>query len=422
MDSAAPSVKFRFKATTVVFALLCSMYFITYVDRVNVGTAASAMQRDLHLSHTQLGLVFSAFGWPYLLFQVSGGWIADRFGPRRTLFWGGLLWAAATVFTGFAGGIASLVMLRILLGLGEGATFPTATRAMHSWVPRDRRGFAQGLTHSFSRLGGALTPPVVAIIMTTLSWRASFMIVGLISLAWVLAWVWYFRDDPADHPAITAQELRALAVRSAPPGGAPPLPWRRLVRRMWPVTLTYFCYGWGLWLYLNWIPLFLEHTYGLDLKGSASFAAGIFLAGVLGDTLGGVLSDELLRRTRNLRFARLSVIVTGLLGALASLTPLFFVRGIEGVTLCLTGALFFGELVIGPIWSVPMDIAPQGSGTAAGLMNCGSALAAIVSPLIAGWVIDLTNDWYLPFLMTIAVLLLGTASAFMMHPERPLAE
>ncbi len=415
-------MKIRIKATTVVFALLCSMYFITYVDRVNVGTAASAMQRDLHLSNTELGLVFSAFGWPYLLFQVSGGWIADRFGPRRTLFWGGFVWAAATVLTGLAGGLASLVMLRIMLGLGEGATFPTATRAMHSWVPRERRGFAQGLTHSFSRLGSALTPPVVAIIMLRLTWRASFMIVGLVSFAWVLAWVWYFRDDPEDHPAITADELQALPARSATPIAAPPVPWRRLIRRMWPVTLTYFCYGWGLWLYLNWIPLFLEHSYGLDLRRSALFAAGIFLGGVLGDTLGGVLSDELLRRTGNLRFARLSVIVTGLLGALASLTPIFFVRGIDGVALCLTGALFFGELVIGPIWSVPMDIAPQSTGTAAGLMNCGSALAAIVSPLIAGLVIDLTHDWYLPFLMTIAVLLLGAASALMMHPERPLAD
>ena len=199
----------------------------------------------------------------------------------------------------------------------------------------------------------------------------------------------------------------------------PKVPWGKLIGRIWPVTLTYFCYGWGLWLYLNWIPLFFKNNYHLDIKHSALFASGIFFGGVIGDALGGIISDALLRATGKVRFARLSVIVIGFLGALASLAPIFFFHSINAVALSLTGALFFGELIIGPIWSVPMDIAPKFSGTAAGLMNCGSAFAAIVSPLIAGYVIDVTHDWYMPFLMTIAVLLVGAACAFMMHPERP---
>src|SRR6201999_2243052 len=111
------------RATTRVLLLLCAMYFITYVDRVNVSTAASAFGAELHLSHTQIGLVFSAFAYPYLVFQIIGGWLGDRFGPRRTLAVCGIIWATATVLTGLAGGFASMMVARLLLGLGEGATF-----------------------------------------------------------------------------------------------------------------------------------------------------------------------------------------------------------------------------------------------------------------------------------------------------------
>jgi MFS family permease len=202
----------------------------------------------------------------------------------------------------------------------------------------------------------------------------------------------------------------------------PQVPWGALLRRMWPVTLTYFCYGWSLWLYLNWLPLFFKNNYSLDIKNSALFASGVFFAGVVGDSLGGILSDRILKKTGNVRFARLSVTITGFAGALLSLLPILFIHDITIVALCLSAGFFFAELVIGPMWSVPMDIAPKYSGTAAGLMNTGSALAAIVSPLVAGYVIDVTGNWYLPFLMSMGLLLLGGFSAFLMHPETPFEE
>src|SRR5439155_8627447 len=143
----------RPSATGTVLALLCAMYLITYVDRVNIATAASAIRTDLGLSNTQLGLVFSAFGYPYLLFQIFGGWVGDRFGPRLTLFACGLIWAAATILTGLAGGLAALFVMRIVLGVGEGATFPVATRAMQRWTPFERGGFAEGMTPAVAGLG-----------------------------------------------------------------------------------------------------------------------------------------------------------------------------------------------------------------------------------------------------------------------------
>src|ERR1700686_3972310 len=413
-------MRLRLKATHVVLAMLCVMYLITYVDRVNIGTAASEIQKELGLSNTQLGLVFSAFAYPYLLFQVIGGWVGDRFGPRKTLFWCGMMWAAPTIRTGFVHSLSTLVIARGALGFGEGAPFPTATRAMQYWTPADKRGFAQGLTHAFARLGNAATPPLIAVLMAWLTWRGSFVALGLVSLVWGVVWALYFRNDPKDHPGITDEELASLPPRSQ--DKRPEVPWGPLLRRMWPVTLTYFCYGWTLWLYLNWLPLFFKNSFSLDIKNSALFASGVFFAGVVGDSLGGVLSDRIFKKTGDVRFARLSVTVAGFAGALPSLLPILFTRDITVVALCLSGGFFFAEIVIGPIWSVPMDIAPKYSGTAAGLMNTGSALAAIVSPLVAGYVIDVTGNWYLPFLMSMGFLLLGGFSAFLMHPETPFEE
>src|SRR5476651_1870404 len=153
------------RTTTRVLALLCLMYFITYVDRVNVSTASIDFGKEFNLSKTEIGFVFSAFAYPYLLFQIIGGWVGDRFGPRRTLTVCSIIWAGATILTGLATGLVTMLIARVLLGLGEGATFPTATRAMSNWSPPDRRGFAQGITHAFARIGNAITPPIVTWLM-----------------------------------------------------------------------------------------------------------------------------------------------------------------------------------------------------------------------------------------------------------------
>ena len=411
----------RVTAPGMVLFLLCLMYFITYVDRVNVGTAGPAIKGELGLTNTELGLVFSAFAYPYAVFQIVGGAMADKWGARRTLFICGLIWAAATVATGFVGGVVSLFLARFALGFGEGATFPTATRAMQSWVAKDQRGFAQWITHSFARFGNAITPPLVVLMMAYVGWRGAFVVLGIVSFAWVLVWVFYYRDDPREHKSITGEDLERLAIRdrTAKPAAKPPVPWRRLVPRMAPVTLTYFCYGWSLWLYLNWLPSFFKDGYGLDIKNSALFASGVFFAGVVGDTLGGVMSDRILKKTGDLQKARRNVICLGMLGAAACLAGVFFTKDLTLVALLLSGGFFFLELVIGPIWSVPMDIAPQYAGTASGLMNFGSAFAAIVSPLTFGLIVDLTGNWILPFAGSVGLLLLGAGLAFTMHPERP---
>ena len=413
----------RPKPTAVVLGLLCVMYLITYIDRVNISTAADAIRRELSLSNVQLGFLQSAFGYPYLVFQIFGGWIGDRFGPRRTLFLCGLVWASATILTGFAGGLASLFVCRLLVGIGEGATFPVATRAMQSWTPIGRRGFAQGLTHAFARLGNAVTPPIVAWLIVTIAWRGSFMVLGCCSLVWVLVWLVYFRDVPAEHRGITVAELQILPNHGAPAAIVrPKVPWGALTKRMAPVTIVYFCYGWTLWLYLTWLPSYFLHEYQYDLKKSALFTSAVFFAGVVGDYLGGEISDRILHRTGDLQKARRNGVMFGFLGSFVCLVPVFLTHDLVSIILSLGAAFFCAEIVIGPMWSIPMDIAGKFSGTAAGMMNTGSALAAILSPIAFGYIIDATGNWQLPFAGSLGLLLLGALLAPHMHPERAFEE
>ena len=409
----------RLRPTDVVLGLLCAMYMITYIDRVNIATASNAIQRELQLTNTQVGFLASAFGYPYLLFQIFGGWVGDTFGPRRTLFLCGIVWASATILTGLAGGFAALFLCRILVGFGEGATFPVATRAMQNWTSVGRRGFAQGLTHSFARLGNAITPPIVAWLIVAFAWRGSFVALGTASLVWVAAWVWYFRDNPSDHPSMSRDDLDALPNRGLPEHKARPhVPWLPLARRIAPVTIVYFCYGWTLWLYLTWLPQYFLNVYHYDLRRSALFTSAVFFAGVVGDYLGGVISDRILHRTGDLQRARRNVVMAGFLASFVCMVPVFLTKDLVLIILSLGAAFFFAEIIIGPMWSIPMDIAGKSSGTAAGMMNTGSALAAILSPIAFGYIIDATKNWQLPFAGSLGFLLLGALLAPTMHPER----
>ncbi|HEU4413587.1 MAG TPA: MFS transporter [Candidatus Angelobacter sp.] len=417
-----PSLLGRFFCSSnLVLLMVCLMYGLTYIDRINVNTAGPSIQKDLHLNTYELGWVFSAFGWAYLVLQVWGGWLSDRFGARRALTVCGIIWAGSTMLMGLVGSFTGLILCRVLLGLGEGATFPTATRALADWFPAEKRGFAQGITHSFARLGNFFTPPLVAFLIRLRSWRLSFVVLGGVSLLWSVAWWFYFRDDPSTHRGITQWELARVPKYTAKKDRKKdPVPWKALAFRMAPVTLVYFCYGWTLWLYLTWLPSFFMHGYKLDLKKSALFSSGVFLAGVIGDTVGGLVSDRILIKTGDRNKARRNLVIAGFLLSLLFMIPVLRSHDLNTVALCLSAAFFFAEFTIGPFWAIPMDIAPRFSGSASGLMNVGSALAAAVSPLVAGYVIQKTGNWSLPFLGSIGLLLFGAFMAYWMKPNEPL--
>src|SRR5215469_18412529 len=169
---------FNGRATRNFIALLVLMHFILFVDRVNLAAAAPVIQQDLGLSNIALGLAFSAFNYAYAPFQLVGGWIADRFGARRTLAVCGLTWSITTMVTGAVSGLASLFSVRLVLGMGEGATLPAATRALSNWTSLASRGVAVGITHAAGRLGAGASAPIVAFLIAWFSWRVSFVVVG----------------------------------------------------------------------------------------------------------------------------------------------------------------------------------------------------------------------------------------------------
>lgn len=406
-------------ATTKVLGLLCAMYFINYIVRVNVSTAAAVFQPELGLTNTQVGLIFSAFAYPYLAFQVLGGWVGDKFGARRALTVFAIIWSTATVLMGLSHSLTGMVLGRVLLGIGVSA-LPVATRAMSNWTPPEKRGFAQGITHAFARLGNALTPPLVAWLILLVTWRGSFIVIGTLSFLWAIAWGIYFRDVPAEHRGISPYDLQQLPKPRAKRTG--PVPIGALAARMMPVTLVYFCYGWTLWFFLAWIPSYFLHSYNLKLSSSALFASGVFLGGTLGDFLGGIVSDRIFEKTHSRTKARRNVIIFGFLMSTVFMAPVLMVHDLTIIVLSLSLAFFFAEFTVGAFWAIPMDIAPRYSGFASGFMNSGSALAAIVSPLIGGLIIDRTGKWEMTFVAGIALLLLGAVLAFWMKPDEELED
>jgi len=393
-----------------ILIVLCLMYLVLYIDRVNIATLAPKITADLRLTNTQLGLAVSAFAYPYAAFQLFGGWISDRLGARRTLLACGVVVCVATMATGAVGGLASLAAARLALGFGEGAAFPAATRALATSSPQGRWGFGQGITHAASRFGNAISPPLIVAMLAHTSWRGAFVIMGLASLIWVapLAWVTRRRARSQIVPAPRRFDETAAHV-----------PWLRLARRIAPVTAVDFCYGWTLWVFLTWLPSFFLKSFHLDLAHSALFSGGVLLGGVAGDAVGGFLSDYIYRRTGDLNAARRNLVSAGMFGAFVFLLPVVLTHDLKTVAICLSLACFSSELVVAPIWATPMDIAPRFPGAASGLMNFGFGLAGILSPVVFGGLLDLTGGWTAPFCGSLALLLLGAGLAFFMRPDRP---
>ncbi|MDB5762309.1 MAG: ral substrate transporter:Major facilitator superfamily 1 [Herminiimonas sp.] len=412
------------KVRYLILGIMCLMYFIAYIDRVNISIIAPLLKKEMGLTPTELGLIFSAFAYPYAAMQILGGWFADKYGPRLVLAILSIIWAVATILCGFSWGLWSLIMFRILLGIGEGGAFPAATRSFTYWMPATERGFAQGITHSFARLGGAVTPPIVLLIVAAYGWRESFMVLGVLSLVWTFFYVWLFRNTPLEHKWVTPEEIKEIGVNSAEmkKATAGKTPWVQMIKRMWLVTFVDFCYGWSLWVFLTWLPSYLKDARGYDLKQLALFTSLPLLAGVVGDTLGGVVSDFIYRRTGSLKLARRSVLVVGLGGALAFILPAIYTQTPLTAVMLLAASFFFLELTNAVLWSLPMDIAGKYAGTAGGMMNTGFGVAGMISPAVFGFMIQKTGSYEVPFLISAGLLGVAALCSLLIDPTNKVAD
>jgi sugar phosphate permease len=412
-----------------ILLLISVMYLITYLDRVNISTAAPVISKEFGFDNITMGYIFSAFVWAYALFQVPGGWLSDRFGARKVLGCVVAYWSVMTAATGLAFSATSFIVIRFLFGVGEAGAFPGATRAMQLWYPRQERGFVQGITHSASRAGAAIAPPIVLLIMLNLGWRWAFYICGAVGFAWALWWSFSYRNLPEEHGMVNPAELER--IRGVGPQGAinpPPIekqtnvPWATLLRsaNMWAVMLAYFTYVYCLWIFLTWLTKYLVDVRHFTLLKGGLLASLPLWAGVVGDTAGGLATDWLLKRTGSARIGRRVVAIVGLLGCAAFIVPAALTEDAYTAVYCLTASMFFLECTIGPSWAVPMDTGGKYSGTVSGMMNMAGNFGGAISPIVFGYLAQ-GDNWQAPFIVAACLLVGGAAVwAFWLDPDKPI--
>jgi len=417
-EAAAPAARRAVSAHAVVTTMLCVLFAILYLDRVNISAAAASLKQQFLLDNTEMGFAFSGFSWAYLASVLFGGWSARKYGARVSLSVCVIIVGIGTIMTGLIGGLGSLFVARLVVGLGEGPAFPAATQAMRNWYPAHRFGYIQGVTHSASRLGAAIAPPVIAWIITWSDWRTSFIICGAAAILWAGVWWLSFKEDPHEHPAVDARHLEGLSVSL--PDRKARIPLWILTKRMFPVTIVMFSYGWSYWVFVSWLPLYFANQHHTNLNDSALLTSVPFLAGLIGNTVGGMGSDLILKRTGRHRLARCSVVAVSLVGTATCLLPCLFIDDLTAIVALLAASMFFLELTIAPMYAVPMDISREYAGLGSAYIIMGVALAGIISPVVFGWLIDLTGNWNVPFATGILILLVGAAVVGVLRPDVPL--
>ncbi|HTP33215.1 MAG TPA: MFS transporter, partial [Candidatus Acidoferrales bacterium] len=265
----------------VVYAVALAV--ITYIDRVCISQAATAIRHDLGLGPVEMGAVFTAFGWAYALCEIPGGYLGDRYGPRNVLMRIVLWWSFFTAATGWAWNFASLVTTRFLFGAGEAGCFPNLTKAFTTWLPGRERVRAQGIMWLSARWGGAFTPPLVALVMKYVGWRHAFEIFGAIGVVWAVLFYRWYRNDPRENPHLNDGERELLSHAAENATGHGDVPWAKfaLSQQVWMICLQYFCLSYGWYFYVTWLPTYFSEARHLDVTHVAFFSvAPLFFGGI----------------------------------------------------------------------------------------------------------------------------------------------
>jgi sugar phosphate permease len=399
----------------VVLWLTVAAYMITYMDRVVISAAVPSIQEEYGFDKITMSWILGAFRWGYSFFQIPGAWLGDLIGPRKALTLIVIWWSLFTSLTAFAWSAVSMAAARFLFGVGEAGAFPIATRSLSRWMLPTERGYAQGITHAGSRLGAALTPPIVVTLITGYGWRLPFWVFGSLGVFWAAIWFLYYRDTPDEHGSVNKAELDLIhtSLGGPRPRGRVAVPWKRILASptLWVLSAMYFCYGYCLAVYLDWFPTYLKEHRGMNLKEMGFYAMLPLLAGFLGDMAGGWISDRLAHSTGDLRNARRLCGTAGFALAAAGIIPATLTAD-PFVCVAVTCLAFFGlEFTVGVSWAVPLDIGGDFAGSVSSVMNtCGNIGGAISSTLL-GYLAQ-SYGWNVPFLAA-AVLCAAGALLFL---------
>jgi sugar phosphate permease len=379
-----------------------AVYMLTYMDRVVLSAATTDMRKELGFDLVTMGYIAAAFQLSYALFQVPGGMLGDKLGPRKALPLIVVWWSAFTSMTALAWSAPVMIAVRFLFGIGEAGAFPIATRSLSRWMLAAERGFAQGVTHAGSRLGSALTPPIVAWLILHYGWRVPFFVFGALGLVWAIAWYGYYRDSPDEHAGVNAAELELIHTGGAARKSATTrVPWRQILSSPTMLFLCpmYFCYNYSLQVYIVWYPTYLRESRGMTLTEMGFYASLPLLAGTAGDLLGGWCSDLVLKRTHNINLARRWVAIAGFLVCAAATVPAALTPDVKTSVIFSSIAFFSLEWTVGVSWAVPLDIGGDFSGSVSAFMNMCGNLGGTLSSVALGYMVSLWG-WNVPFLVT----------------------
>jgi ACS family glucarate transporter-like MFS transporter len=378
----------------LILALLFATSVVTYVDRVNISVTARQMMPAFGLTQQEMGWVFSAFVAGYALFQIPGGWLADRWGARIVLT-GALIWwsvcsaltavVAASPLAEMIGIVGALVLVRFALGLGEAVALPSFNRAVANWMPPDSRGLGIGIAIGGIGLGSALTPPLAAWVMVNYRWQTVFYLSAAVGLFVGLLWWTLARDRPDQHP--WAQKSSA-ATTDGEPAVRPAVPFPMSLLRnssIWWLVLSYSCLGYVAYLYLSWFYLYLVNVRGFDNLRGGLYASLPFWAILIGCPLGGWTTDRL-AATRGLTRGRRLAGMTGMAGAGCAIAAGAFADSAPVAIAALSlgaGCLYFA---VGAYWASTTDLSKTHAGTLSGLMNTGANVGGTLSPSLTPWI------------------------------------
>jgi sugar phosphate permease len=422
---AAPSSKPKASARPThvryyVLGLSFIVGLVMYLDRACMGTATPMIMREFGIGKIAMGWSTSAFNFTYALFQIPGGWLADRFGSRIVLGAAITWWSMFTAGTGLAFSATSLAGMRALFGMGEAAAWPAASRSLLRWLPVRQRAFGQGFQHSGARLGAAFAPTLVVMLMTYVGWRGVFYVFGAVGVVTALAWYLYYREFPQQHSGVNGGELLLLdEVLRAQPRVRRSVPWRCIFRSrdLMYLSLLYFCYGWVFWMYLQWLPTYLSevrHFAQLKMGLAASLPP---LAATATNIAGGWLSDKLSLLWGDLRRGRIVVSVAGFALAGVVILPGVFVSNAVMAVGCLTLAMACLELTVAVSWALCLDIAGDFAGSVTGVMNTLGNLGGAVSAVAIGYLAT-AFGWTVPFVVCSACCGIAAILATRIDPTR----
>lgn len=405
------------RARFTLLRLTFVLSIITYIDRVCISTAAPDIRAALELSPAQMGWVFSAFTSAYAIFEIPSGWLGDTMGPRKVLTRIVLWWSAFTMATGAVWNYVSLLIARFLFGAGEAGAFPNMSRSLSKWFPLRERGMAHGVIFMGSRLGGAVTPLLVGPLIAFAGWRQAFWIFGMTGVAWCFFWWKWFRDDPAEHPDVTSQELSL--IREGGPETKAVLAFESFLNLnlLW-ICLMYFCFGYCLYFYLTWLPTYLRDGRGFSSTPMNTIHTVVLLSAAAASILGGQLTDSLTKRY-GLRVGRaIGVVAMPMSGVALTIAALTDSAVLAAGAMVVAASA--GDLCLSPSWAMCHDIGGNASGTVTAVMNTFGNIGGALSPLVVGYSVQWWGSWAIPLLVAAGVALLGGLFTFLIDTRRPL--